>query len=201
MIYWIAHGIFTVISKIFFPVRLSGIKNIPPKDGFIIASNHLSNLDPMLLGIASGRRLSYVAKESLFTTKIVKFFLHQVGAFPIRRETGDVSAIKEALKRLKQGGGLVIFPEGTRKALRTDKKVQPGIGLLAVKSGAAIIPAFISDSDKVLPPGEKSIKPGKIHISFGKAVIYSSNEPYLKVAEAIMQSIDSLSAQLPSSNI
>ena len=193
MIYWFAHALFTIFSKTLFPVKVHGLKNIPSRGGFILASNHLSNLDPMLLGLASGRRLNYLAKESLFKNWFFSFFLHQVGAFPIKRGSSDVGAIKEALKRLKKGGGMVIFPEGTRKAKDGTKKVQPGIGLVAAKSGVPVVPALIKDSDKVLPAGSKFIRPGQITISFGRPAQYSAHESYFDIAQRIMDEIDSLS--------
>lgn len=195
MIYWMAHALACILSKIFVPITVYGKESIPPRNSVIIASNHLSNLDPMLLGLASGRRLSYVAKESLFKNKIFSFFLYQVGAFPIRRDYGDVSAIKEALRRLKKGGRIVVFPEGTRKSQDGPRKIQPGVGLLAVKGGATVIPAFIRNSDKILAPGATFIKPGGVTVTFGKPIQYSSSDSYPHIAESVMQAIQTLSAE------
>lgn len=199
MIYWIAHGIVTVLSKILCPVKVIGFENVPSQGNVILASNHVSNLDPMIIGLACSKRLSYVAKESLFKNSVFSFFLHQVGAFPIRRESSDIGAIKEALKRLKQGGRIVIFPSGTRMTKAAENKVQPGIALLAVKSRATVLPTFIQGSDKVLPAGSKCIKPGPITVVFGKPVEYTGMESYQAMADRIMQEINSLSALLPAS--
>src|SRR3989338_365801 len=124
MVYWIAHVLFVIVSKLIFPIKVKGREYIPAQNSFILASNHLSNLDPMILGLASRRRLSYIAKESLFKNKIFGVILHQVGAFPIKREAADFRAIRETLRRLKKGSPIVIFPEGTRKAVRTTSGVQ-----------------------------------------------------------------------------
>ncbi len=193
MIYWIAHGLICIFSKIIAPVTVFGKENFPPDKGVIIASNHLSNLDPVILGLASGRKLSYVAKESLFRNKLFSFLLYRVGAFPIRRDYGDVGAIKEALRRLKKRGRIVVFPEGTRKSQSGPKKVQPGVGLLAVKGDAVIVPAYIRGSDKVMAPGSNIIKPGRITVTFGTPLPYIREDSYLKIAEKVMQSIHSLS--------
>ena len=193
MFYWFAHALFFVASKLFFPIKARGHKSIPRDSGFIIASNHLSNLDPMLLGLASGRRLNYIAKQSLFKNPLFGRVLHWVGAFPIKRESYDTSAIKEALKRLKEGGGVVMFPEGTRKSVEGKKSVQPGIGFLAVKSGAPVVPAFIQGSEKVMPPGNKTITYGRITITFGKPEVYNKSKEYPEIAQHIMQAINQLS--------
>ena len=193
MIYWIAHCLFTLCSKLCFPVKVYGRKYIPSHGGFIIASNHLSNLDPMILGIASSKKLSYMAKEPLFKNKFFAFFLREFGAFPIKRESLDILAVKEALKRLKRQG-TVVFPEGTRKPNQDGKKnIQSGIGFLAVKSGVTVIPAFIDGTDKVMPSGSKSIKPGhSVKVYFGPGMIFASKEPYEQIAQRIMQQIYSL---------
>ena len=194
MIYWVAHNLWTLISKILFPIRVYGRENLPQQNGFIIATNHLSNLDPMIVGLASGRRLGYVAKESLFKNKFFSFILYQVGAFPIKRDSADIGAIKEAIRRLKAGENIVIFPEGTRKTKDGEKKVQAGVGLLAAKSGSMIIPAFIKDSDKVLAAGARFIKPGRISVVFGKPSAFASQDSYDSIAHKTMQEINALSS-------
>ncbi|MFH1360290.1 MAG: lysophospholipid acyltransferase family protein [Candidatus Omnitrophota bacterium] len=195
MVYWIAHYIIVLITKIFCPVVVHGIEHVPKKSGYILASNHLSNLDPMLLGVACGQRLSYVAKDSLFKNKILKILLPQVGAFPIRRNRFDIGAIKEALRRLNKGGGTVIFPEGTRLAGEGKKRVQPGIGLLAVKGHVPIIPAHIEGSEKVLPPGANFLRcfRHRIHIAFGEPLFFLPDKTYPEIAVEVVQKIKSLS--------
>ncbi len=192
MIYWISHFIFVAISKLFFPVRVKGLHHIPAKGSFILASNHLSNLDPMLLGIASRRKLSYIAKESLFKNKFFGFFLRKVNAFPIKRDSLDIGAIKEALKRLRNSSPIVIFPEGTRTQTVEIKEPQPGIGLLAVKANVAVVPTLIDGSDKVLAPGQKMLRPGAITVSFAPPIFCSTQDSYPQIASRIMQEIYNL---------
>ena len=122
MLYWTAHYLFCLLRMIYFPITLYGRENIPARGSFIFASNHLSNLDPMLLGLCSGRRLSYMAKDSLFKNKIIGFILSLVDAFPINREGPDVRALRESLRRLKAGRPLVVFPAGTRGSLEIPKE-------------------------------------------------------------------------------
>lgn len=191
MIYWFAHGLFWILSRVFFPVKVSGLHNLPQEGGFIFASNHESNLDPMIVGLASGRRLTYLAKESLFKNKVFAFFLRQVGAFPINRSTRDIGALKEALKRLSEGRRLVIFPEGTRKV--DQKKVQPGIGFLAVKSCVPIIPTLIRGSEKVMPPGKKILTRSHVTVKFGVPKIYPGEATYPEIAQDIMNQVEILS--------
>lgn len=190
MIYWIAYLFIKLFSKIYFPCTFIGKENLPKKGGFIIASNHISYLDPVILGISCWRRFSYVAKDDLFKNKLFSALLYQVGAFPIKRESADIGAVKETLRRLKSGCPIIIFPEGTRIA--KDKKPQPGIGLIAVKSGVAVIPAFIKGSDIALPPKAKFPKRYPVRVKLGQPIQLSSQDSYLSMAEKILCAIYSL---------
>ena len=196
MFYWFAYFLLWLLSKIYFPVTVYGAKYFPPSGNVIIASNHVSNLDPILLGLAYRRKISYLAKDTLFKNKIFSWILYHVSAFPIKRNTSDISALREALKRLKKGGSLVVFPEGTRKS----NEPQQGIGFLAVKTGVPVIPAYIVGSDKVLPAGAKALTRGKITVVLGEPMVFSpENKEYEQISNQLMQRIDSLkSASLKS---
>jgi len=197
MFYWFAHGIFAIFSKIMFPITVTGREHIPVRGRFILASNHRSNLDPMILGLASGHRLNYVAKDSLFRNKFFRVILRLVGAFPIKRNTSDFRALREALRRLQTGFGLVIFPEGTRKAVGKNKKPQQGIGLIAVKSKSPVIPLFISGSENVLPAGSKKMRYSRITVTFGPPHSYDDERSYPDIAREIMEQISALSRPSP----
>lgn len=195
MVYWIGYFLTQILCLIYCPRKIYGKENIPARGGFILASNHISNVDPNILGSSFFRRLSYVAKESLFKNKFLSFMLHQVGAFPINRDTADLGAIKETLRRLKQGSPVLIFPEGTRTREASSREVQAGIGLIAVKSGVPVIPAFVEDSDKVMPPGSKFFKRHLVKVYFGKPLYFTKGQPYQDIAQQIMAAILSLPGQ------
>lgn len=200
MFYWTAYIFLKILSKIICPCRIYGAENIPSKGGFIFASNHLSNLDPILIGICCKRRLSYAAKESLFKNKIFSYIIKNGGAFPIRRNSSDVRALREALRRLQRGCPIVVFPEGSRKtAVFDESEIRPGVGFLAVKSRVPIIPVFIKDSEKVLPKGSRFFKYHPITIYFGKPLWYSNQDAYTGIADQIMKEIGTLSSRLVSS--
>ena len=194
MIYWIAYVITKFVALIFFPRRVIGFENLPKKGGFIVASNHLSYLDPQIIGMCMWRRFSYVAKDSLFKNEFASFILHQVGAFPIKRDTSDFRGIREILRRLKMGCPVVIFPEGTRGVGGRAKKPQQGIGLVAVKSKVPVIPCFVSGSDKVLPPGAKFFKRHLVTVTFGKPMHFSEDQSYSTIASLIVDQIYTLSS-------
>jgi len=193
MFYWFCYYIIQMLGAIFSPRIVLGKENIPQGGAFIIASNHLSNLDPLLIGLSLQRRISYMAKDVLFRNRILKCMLTWVEAFPVRRGSADVWALREALRRLKQGMPVVMFPEGTRKSSTAEKKIQAGIGFLAVKGGVPVIPAYIDGSDKVLPPGARFPKRRRITVSFGKPLMFSKEQSYPEIVTCIMNEIQEFS--------
>ena len=195
MFYWIAYFFVKMFSTIFSPRTVLGKENIPRNSAFIVASNHLSNLDPFLIGLSLQRRPSYMAKDALFQNRILSWMLKSVEAFPVRRDSADVWALREALRRLKRGMSIVMFPEGTRKTSTENKKVQSGIGFLAVKGNVPVVPVYIDGSDKVLPPGAKFPKRNHITVLFGKPLIFSKEQSYSEIVTNVMNEIEALSLQ------
>jgi len=192
-LYWIAYHLFKLLSFLFFPLRVVGKENIPRQTHFLYASNHLSNLDPMLLGLSVPFRISYMAKDSLFKNKVFGWVLYNVSsAFSLKREKADIGALKEAIRRLKQHSSVVVFPQGTRKLdpqEQTADNVQEGIGFLVAKSGVPVLPAKIIGSDRVMPPGCKFPKRHLITIIIGKPLVFTGKEPYSQIAREVMRSI------------
>ncbi len=190
MLYWSAYCIIKLISKIFFNIRFVGKENIPKQGAFIVASNHISNIDPFLIGLCARRRFSFVAKDSLFKSKFLSVIFRSLGAFPIRREMADFRAIRETMRRLKDGHPVILFPEGTRVQSKKIKRVQPGVGLIAIKSSVPVIPIYIEGSDKVLPPGAKWFRHHPIIVKLGAPMHFPQRESYPEVvANQIMDKI------------
>ncbi len=196
MIYYIGYFLFKVLSAIFFPLTVLGREHLALKTGFVIASNHVSNLDPFILGIASQRRLSYMTKDALFRNKILSYLLYRVDAFPIRRGATDFQAIRETLRRLKRGTPVVLFPEGTRQGVSVKKKVHPGIGFIVVKAGVPVIPAYIKDSQKVMAPGRRTLRRSRVTVVFGAPLYFTQSQSYLDIAREVMHKISLLGPAL-----
>ena len=194
MFYWFSFYIVKMLGAIFSPRTVIGKENIPQEGTFIVASNHLSNLDPFLIGLCLQRQTSYMAKDILFRNKILKCMLQSVEAFPVRRGSADVWALRETLRRLKQGMPVVMFPEGTRKTSTTEKKIQSGIGFLAVKGNVPVVPVHIDGSNKVLPPGAKYPQRNRVTISFGKPLMFSKEQPYSEIVTHVMNKIQVLAS-------
>lgn len=191
--YWFTWLFTKFITAFLFSIKLVGRENIPKKGAFILASNHVSNLDPVVIPLCVRRRLSFLAKASLFHHWLLGAFLRGLDAFPVQRGKSDIRAIKEVLSRLKSGKPVVMFPEGTRVTDVSKRKVQPGVGLIVARAGVPVVPVFIDGSQKVLGKGAKKIKRGLITVKIGKSFILpehiSSNE---NRAQFIMERIAEL---------
>ena len=192
MFYWFSYYLIKALGAIFSPRVVLGKERLPQKGSFILASNHLSNLDPFLIGLSLQRRISYMAKDLLFRNPILRFCLHHVEAFPVRRGASDVRALRETLRRLKRGLPVLVFPEGTRRGSGTEKKTQSGIGFLAIKSNVPVVPVFIEGSDKVLPPKAKLPRRGRVTIRFGLPISFSKEQSYEEIVSFIMRQITNL---------
>ncbi|MDD2586258.1 MAG: lysophospholipid acyltransferase family protein [Syntrophomonadaceae bacterium] len=138
---------------IFLGFKSEGIHNLPEKGPVIIAANHVSNWDPVLVAISVKRPICFMAKAELFSNKGFAKVLKTAHAFPVKRGQADRKALKYALEILEQGKVLGIFPEGARKKVVPDAKVQSGVALIALKSGAPVIPIACKGTDRGFPLG------------------------------------------------
>jgi 1-acyl-sn-glycerol-3-phosphate acyltransferase len=179
--------------KIFFGLEVKGRENIPKKGGFIVAGNHVSYLDPIVLGVASPRRLYFMAKQELFVKPFFSWGLLAVGAFPVKRDSADLSAIKQAIHRVRQGNGLALFPEGSRRFDGVHMEPYAGIGFLAAKLNVPVVPVFIRGTEIALPKNAKFIRPAKVTLCFGKQISIERRMPYQDIAQLIMENIRHLS--------
>lgn len=190
MFYWVAYYICWATSFFLFPITIRGREHMPPRGSYVLASNHISNLDPVIIGMTLRRLVNYMAKDTLFKNKIFGFIISQLGAFPIKRETSDISAIRQSIRRLRAGETIVVFPQGTRKEkFDADDPGQKGVGFLVARCGVPVIPVYIEGTDQVLPSGGRFFKRRPITITYGPMISFSGKEPYQQITQRIMQEI------------
>jgi 1-acyl-sn-glycerol-3-phosphate acyltransferase len=167
MWYQLIQRAFQLAMVLKYRVRYSGWHNIPKEGGVLVVSNHQSHLDPPLVGIGCPRPMSYLARESLFRFAPFGRFIYSIGAIPLDRDGVGLSGIKEALKRLKRGEMVVVFPEGTRSKDGEIAPFRPGFTTLAVRSKAAILPVAIDGAYEAYPRWRKFPGPGRIRVHYG----------------------------------
>lgn len=153
------------LARILFGLRIHGAEHLPARGGFILASNHVSFIDPPVLGCSSPRRLAYLAKRELFRPPGFSQLIRALGAFPIHRQTLDRQALDTAKKVVAEGFGLLLFPEGTR--IRTGELGQgrPGVSLLAAEAAVPIIPVYIGGTLRL---GQAFLRRTPILVRFGE---------------------------------
>ncbi len=138
------------IYKILFKIEIEGLENIPKDKNFLVIPNHLSNFDPPLIAAFLPVDMAYMAKASLFKVPIVSQVIRAFGAFPVKRTGNDMAAVKLAIKILKDGKSLTMFPEGVR--VRTHGilgKGKQGAAMIAAKSGVGFLPVGIDATYKL----------------------------------------------------
>lgn len=150
--------------------RVEGVENVPDEGGAVIASNHLSHLDPPVVGSAMPRRTYYFAKSELFSSPVFGFIIRKCYAFPANRGAADTRALKNAIELLKAGELLTMFPEGTRSLTGELGEFDLGAALAASRAGVPIVPCSLTGTNVVLPRGAKFLKRGKVAVSFGEPI-------------------------------
>jgi 1-acyl-sn-glycerol-3-phosphate acyltransferase len=170
MFYYISRAVCFLFFKICFRYKVYGRENLPNEGAYIIASNHVSLLDPVAVGLLVHRRISFVAREDLFRNKIFGFILRQIGVIPLHRNRQDIKAIREALRRLREGGILVIFPEGTRSHDGSIGNFLSGIEVLARAAKARVVPVYLKDTNLALPRTAYFIRLKRIRALVGEVI-------------------------------
>ncbi|MDB5073286.1 MAG: 1-acyl-sn-glycerol-3-phosphate acyltransferase [Candidatus Eremiobacteraeota bacterium] len=187
--YGFAKLVVNAFAHTFFRFRVVGAEKVPQTGGVIVAANHISNLDPPLLGIASPRPISYMAKKELFAMPALKQMLPHLHAFPVDRQAGGTAALRAALRMLKEGRVVGIFPEGGRNVTGTNEE-KAGAAFLAAASGMPVVPAAIV--------GTRNLRPfGRVSVVFGDPLYVARNrqsggDGLEKGAAEIMQRIRAL---------
>lgn len=190
-LYFLAKTIGFFVYKIFFSLEVKGRENFPEKGAFIVASNHLSYLDPPTIGFVCPRKLYYFAKESLFKIKVFSTLIKLLGAIPVGRDMAAPVSLKKGLEILKKGKCLVIFPEGTRSKDGKIKEGKPGVGFLAVKGKVPVVPVRLKGTDEALPINAKFIRIAKIKVIVGKPMFFEK-ENYQEIGKMVIEKIKEL---------
>jgi 1-acyl-sn-glycerol-3-phosphate acyltransferase len=155
-VYDIAKAAVQAIARLTFRYRVIGAEKVPRTGGLLVVANHISNLDPPLLGIGVPRPVSYMAKKELFAMPILKQLLPRLNAFPVDRQAGGTAALRASLRMLKEGRCVGMFPEGGRNVTGTNEE-KAGAAFLAAASGVPIVPAAIVGTRKLRPFGRVTV--------------------------------------------
>ncbi|HHH75804.1 MAG TPA: 1-acyl-sn-glycerol-3-phosphate acyltransferase [Phycisphaerae bacterium] len=166
--YWTMRQAFRMTLPLLWKVRVYNRHFEPTSGGTVYICNHQSFLDPMLMGFALRRPMNFMARDSLFKWGPLRKWITSVNAFPVKRGTADLGAIKEAMRRLKAGGQVVLFAEGTRTTDGRIANLLPGVAMLAQRAAKWTIPVVIDGAFEAYPRDSLLPNLGKIIVQYAK---------------------------------
>jgi 1-acyl-sn-glycerol-3-phosphate acyltransferase len=158
------------LTTVILPWRATGQSNVPAAGGLLLVSNHVSFLDVFFLGIPLCRPLNFVARSTLFVPVLAPL-MRSVGGFPIQREGIGASGLKETLRRLRQGGIVTLFPEGTRSPDGQLGLIKPGIAVLVSRANVPVVPVGLAGTFEVWPRSRLLPAPHSIRIHYGAPIL------------------------------
>lgn len=159
------------LAAFMFRLRVQGRRNVPRTGGVLLISNHQSFMDPVLATVGLSREGNYMARDSLFHNKWFGRLIASLNAFPVARNSADVGAIKESLRRLKQGRLLVMFPEGTRTTDGHIGPLLPGLAAIAKKARVPIVPTLIDGVYQAWPRTQPLPSPGNVIVVYDRPIM------------------------------
>ena len=180
--------------KIVYKIRIVGKENVPKEGALLFCGNHRTYLDPPLITVTAGRKMSFMAKEELKEHALMRFLCFSFDGIWVKRDSKDIGSLKTAIKVLKNGGCIGIFPEGTRNGMeKNDGKLKTGAAYMALKTGAKIVPIGIQGEAK--PFTKNTIIYGK-PLDFSKYASSKINKEIEdKVSEELKETIIALTNQ------
>jgi 1-acyl-sn-glycerol-3-phosphate acyltransferase len=156
-----------VASRVFWKIEFRGVENVPATGGLIVAANHQTYLDPFWLSLPIKRPTRYLAWSDAFRWPVVGRGLVWLGAWPLALEGSDPAAIRRSLQWLRDGGAVVIFPEGARSTVSGSlDRFKAGAVRLALEAQVPILPVTIKGGNRVWPKGQRLPRLGKIVITY-----------------------------------
>lgn len=175
MFYWIAWVILRTFLTLFCRYRIKGLENVPRKGGVILVANHRAMMDPIVIGCSIHfRRTYFMAKEELFRFKPFAFLIRSLGAFPVKREKVDRTALRTAEAILREGKLLLIFGEGTRNRdlSKVLGELHSGFVYLATKTDVPVVPVYTFNTHQIF---SKILCWPKITVKFGSPILEKEN--------------------------
>jgi 1-acyl-sn-glycerol-3-phosphate acyltransferase len=208
MVKFFTRLLFPPIIRLLFAATVVGRRNMPATGGVILASNHLSFFDSVILSLLARRPVSFLAKAEYFTGKGIKGWLSRVffasiDAIPVHRDSASAAqdALDAGLERLVDGEAFAIYPEGTRSLDGRLYRGKTGVAWLALTANVPVVPVALTGTDKIQPVGSRGIRLAKLRVEFGQPMnlssfgAASSGKARREATDAIMDEIAAMSGQ------
>ncbi len=197
--YWTGYHLAWLLGKLFFRFRVIHPERVIRQGAVILAMNHQSYLDPPLAGIAAGRAMHFLARDTLLDNPVLGFLLPRMNVVPVDQEGNDRSALKALLRLLKAGKGTIVFPEGARTPDGELQPGLPGLGFVIAKTLAPVVPMRIFGAREALPRGGGRVRRVPITIVVGEPIHFTKadlepggKELYQQLTQRVMDAIAAL---------
>jgi 1-acyl-sn-glycerol-3-phosphate acyltransferase len=197
-IYRIVHAVSSVAIHLGFRLRVCGRENLIEEGPAILASNHVSYLDPPLVAVSCRNEIHFLARKTLFEKPVLGPLIANLNAFPVDRDRGDVAAVRAVLQLLKSGKRVLVFPEGTRSRDGNLQPARAGVGLIIAKSLAPVVPIRIFGSYAALPRSG-GIRFVQIAVVVGRPLLFTKQDVgtgersvYQELSDRVMAAITAL---------
>ncbi|MGQ0722757.1 MAG: lysophospholipid acyltransferase family protein [Candidatus Eiseniibacteriota bacterium] len=185
------------LARLLWGVRVEGAEHVPRAGPLLVTSNHLSNVDPALLGGVIPREVGFVAKEELFRVPVLGALIRSLNAMPLDRSRLSMAAIDRFGSHLGQGGALVYFPEGTRSRTGELGSAKVGVGVLLSRHPVPILPVRVNGTDSLF---RNMFRRGRMRVVFGRPYTLpkgegsgaAEREEYRRIAETVLEHIRGL---------
>ena len=157
-----------IIARTYIRLHAEGLENVPDEGACIIITNHLSGLDPFVIGIPMHRTIYCLAKVEIYQSALITWIMNSLGYIPLDRSSTDISAMRIVMRLLKNGEAVGISPEGTRSQTGEILPFTDGATKLALHTQVPVLPVAVYGTRELMPPGTYGFKSGKAYIKIGK---------------------------------
>ncbi|CAN5542002.1 hypothetical protein BH09VER1_BH09VER1_24220 [soil metagenome] len=202
LVYNIFYNLSKILARLFFRYSVVHPERMVESGPLILAVNHSSFLDPPLAGICSQRAVYYLGRKTLMEWPIIGRLFPDMNVIPVERDGNDMSALREVIKKIKLGNGVVLFPEGTRSPDGNLQPARAGIGLVIAKTGAPVLPMRIFGAHEAFPKNKKLPRFTKLTVVLGELIHFTkddlepaSRETYQLLSDRVMKEISALTLE------
>ncbi len=192
------HRLTNIFCKTMGHLEVQGVHHIPKEGGVLFVSNHVSFLDPVIVGSAANREIHFMARSTAFDIPGLGKLISMYNAYPVNRGAPDLGALRKTISLLKTGNAVLMFPEGTRSVDGTLGKARDGACFIADRAGVPTIPVFHSGAERMLPRNSRRLRRAKLTVTFGEplelitAEFETRREMYQQMGNQIMEAIADL---------
>ena len=201
-VYRWGHRLTSLFCKTVGHLEACGVEHIPREGGVLLVSNHVSFLDPVIVGSAASREIHYMARSNAFDIPGLGKLIAAYNAYPVNRGAPDLGALRKTISLLKNGNAVLMFPEGTRSIDGTLGKARDGACFIAHRAGVPTIPVFHKGAERVLPRNSKRLRRSKLRVIFGEPLELTTGEfetrreMYQHMGNQMMEAIANLRDQM-----